>query len=99
MPGSAAPTAAPVHHAAYKLPTTLTPAQIQESFAPPDTLSFWELPGFIRAAQSAGFSAMRYELYLYTLAGACPRCSRRWCSWPRVSRCGSGAAAACRASS
>jgi lipopolysaccharide export system permease protein len=57
----------PVHHDDYKLATTLTPAQIQESFAPPDTLSFWELPGFIRTAQSAGFSAVRYELYLYTL--------------------------------
>ncbi|MGZ5934626.1 MAG: LPS export ABC transporter permease LptG [Rhizomicrobium sp.] len=57
----------PVHHDAYKLETTLTPAQIQESFAPPDTLSFWQLPGFIRTAQSAGFSAARYELYLYTL--------------------------------
>jgi lipopolysaccharide export system permease protein len=57
----------PVHHDAYRLVTTLTPAQIQESFAPPDTLSFWELPSFIRAAQNAGFSAIRYELYLYTL--------------------------------
>ncbi|MEJ1968924.1 MAG: LPS export ABC transporter permease LptG [Rhizomicrobium sp.] len=58
---------APVHHDSYKLVTTLTPTQIQESFAPPDTISFWELPGFIRAAQTAGFSAIRYELYLYTL--------------------------------
>ena len=57
----------PIHHDAYKLETTLTPAQIQESFAPPDTLSFWQLPGFIHTAQSAGFSAVRYELYLYTL--------------------------------
>ena len=57
----------PVHHATYDLTTTLTPVQIQESFAPPYTLSFWQLPGFIRAAQSAGFSAVRYELYLYTL--------------------------------
>ena len=57
----------PVHHDDYKLATTLTPAQIQESFAPPDTLSFWQLPGFIRTAQVAGFSAVRYELYLYTL--------------------------------
>jgi lipopolysaccharide export system permease protein len=57
----------PVHHDRYRLSTTLTPAQIQESFAPPYTLSFWELPGFIRAAQNAGFSAVRYELYLYSL--------------------------------
>jgi lipopolysaccharide export system permease protein len=57
----------PVHHATYNLQTTLTPARIQESFASPDTLSFWALPGFIRAAQRAGFAATRYELYLYTL--------------------------------
>ena len=57
----------PVHHEDYRLQTTLTPSQIQESFAPPDTLSFWELPGFIRAAQNAGFSALRYELYFYSL--------------------------------
>ena len=57
----------PVHHDSYLLDTTLTPEQIQESFASPDTLSFWDLPGFIRAAQAAGFSAMRYQLYLYTL--------------------------------
>ena len=67
MPGSPAPAARRAHHATYMLPTTLTPAQIQESFASPDTLSFWDLPGFIRAAQAAGFSAMRYQLYLYTL--------------------------------
>jgi lipopolysaccharide export system permease protein len=57
----------PRHHASYDLPTTLTPARIQESFASPDTLSFWALPGFIRAAQAAGFAATRYQLYLYTL--------------------------------
>jgi lipopolysaccharide export system permease protein len=57
----------PVHHTTYSLGTTLTPTQIQESFAPPDTLSFWDLPRFISAAQQAGFSATRYQLYLYTL--------------------------------
>ena len=57
----------PAHHDVYKLETTLTPEQIQESFASPDTLSFWKLPGYIRDAQAAGFSALRYRLYLYTL--------------------------------
>ena len=57
----------PTHHDTFSLDTTLTPEQIQESFASPDTLSFWDLPGFIRAAQAAGFSATRYQLYLYTL--------------------------------
>ncbi|HWA70502.1 MAG TPA: LPS export ABC transporter permease LptG [Rhizomicrobium sp.] len=57
----------PVHYDSYSLPTTLTPEQIVESSAAPDTLSFWDLPGYIRAAQAAGFSATRYQLYLYTL--------------------------------
>jgi lipopolysaccharide export system permease protein len=58
---------APVHHDRYSLPTTLTPEQIVESSTAPDALSFWTLPDYIRAAQAAGFSATRYQLYLYTL--------------------------------
>jgi lipopolysaccharide export system permease protein len=57
----------PVHHDSFSLPTTLTPEQIQERFVAPDAMSFWDLPGYIRAAQAAGFSASRYQLYLYTL--------------------------------
>jgi len=57
----------PVHHNTYQLPTTLTPEQIVESSTAPDALSFWKLPDYIRAAQAAGFSASRYQLYLYTL--------------------------------
>lgn len=55
------------HHPTYNVPTTLTLARIQESFASPDTLSFWTLPGFIATAKAAGFSAVRYELYFDTL--------------------------------
>jgi lipopolysaccharide export system permease protein len=58
---------APVHHDSYTLPTTLTPEQIVESFTSPNALSFWDLPGYIRAAQAAGFSGNKYQLYLYTL--------------------------------
>jgi lipopolysaccharide export system permease protein len=58
---------APVHHDSYTLATTLTPEQIVESSQSPDTLSFWDLPNYIRAAQAAGFSAVKYQLYLYTL--------------------------------
>lgn len=57
----------PVHHNDYSVPTTLTPARIQQSFAPPDTLSFWALPGFIHTAQQAGFRPTRYLLYFDTL--------------------------------
>ena len=61
------PEGRPVHRADYRLPTTLTPSRIQESFASPDTMSFWDLPGFIQTARQAGFSANRYELYFDSL--------------------------------
>jgi lipopolysaccharide export system permease protein len=57
----------PVHHPVYSLPTTLTPTQIQESFASPSTISFWDLPSFIYSARKAGFSAVRYTLYFDSL--------------------------------
>ncbi|GAA0543054.1 lipopolysaccharide export system permease protein [Rhizomicrobium palustre] len=61
------PDGIPKHYDLYPQKTTLTPTQIQESFASPDTLSFWALPQFIQAAENAGFSAIRYRLYLYSL--------------------------------
>jgi len=57
----------PRHQDSYRIATTLTPAQIQDSFVAPDALSFWELPSFVRAARAAGFSALRYQLYFFTL--------------------------------
>lgn len=48
----------------YKIKTQLTLAQIQDSFASPETLSFWELPQFIDMLEEAGFSAIRHRLYL-----------------------------------
>jgi lipopolysaccharide export system permease protein len=57
----------PTHHARYSVPTTMTASRIQESFAPPETLSFWALPGFIHTAQLAGFRATRYQLYFDSL--------------------------------
>ncbi|MFC4270785.1 LPS export ABC transporter permease LptG [Sneathiella chungangensis] len=50
-----------------ELPTTLTVLQIQESFASPATLSFWDLPGFITTLEQAGFSGDRHRLYWYSL--------------------------------
>jgi lipopolysaccharide export system permease protein len=54
----------------YRLPTALTLAQIQDSFAPPETLSFWALPSFIETLENAGFSALRHRLHLHTLLAA-----------------------------
>lgn len=51
----------------YKLATNLSKDQIQESFSAPETLSFWELPGFIRTLKAAGFSALRHSLYFHSV--------------------------------
>ncbi len=51
----------------YDLPTTLTIEHIQDSFASPETISFWQLPGFISMLESAGFSALKHKLYWHTL--------------------------------
>lgn len=45
-----------------EVPTDLTPDRIQESFAPPDTISFWDLPRFIDELDKAGFSSVRHRL-------------------------------------
>jgi len=47
----------------YRMPTTLSLAQIQDSFNSPDTISFWALPEFIEELEASGFSAMRHKLY------------------------------------
>lgn len=49
------------------LKTQLTVAQLQDSFASPDTLSFWALPSFIKALEAAGFSALRHKLHWYAV--------------------------------
>lgn len=51
----------------YKIPTTLSKDQIQESFASPETMSFWELPKFISTLKAAGFSALRHRLYWHSV--------------------------------
>ncbi len=51
----------------YRLLTDLTPEKIQESFASPETLSFWDLPDFIRTLEATGFSALSHRIYYLTL--------------------------------
>lgn len=58
----------PVEHLPdYQFATQLTLAKIQDNFASPETISFWELPGFIHFFESAGFSANRQKLYFQSL--------------------------------
>ena len=50
-----------------QLPTDLTKEKILDSFAPPETISFWSLPGFIALLENAGFSAVRHKLQFHRL--------------------------------
>ena len=59
--------AAPTTLASYRLNTYLSPEQVQDSFANPDTVPFWRLPGLIEVAQSAGLPANQLRLQLQTL--------------------------------
>jgi lipopolysaccharide export system permease protein len=52
----------PVDHAVYRLKTSLTPEQARESFATPETVSFWDLPPYIKIAEHAGLAAAGYRL-------------------------------------
>lgn len=61
------PDQATERHASLRLPTTLTFDRIQDSFASPSTISFWELPAFISTLETAGFSAVRHRLHFYSL--------------------------------
>lgn len=51
---------------AMTMPTNLSFAEIQDSFASPETMSFWTLPGFIKVLQDSGFSALNHRLYWHS---------------------------------
>ena len=51
----------------YVLKTDLTPEKIQDSFAPPETISFWNLGAFIETLEGSGFSSARHRLHYHVL--------------------------------
>jgi lipopolysaccharide export system permease protein len=53
--------------ARLEVATNLTARKIQDSLASPETMSFWELPGFINLLDSSGFSSQRHRLYFNAL--------------------------------
>jgi lipopolysaccharide export system permease protein len=55
-------TAPPRQLESYRVSTSLTPEQVRESFATPDTLSIWQLPQYIELAEQAGLAAAGYRL-------------------------------------
>ena len=60
-------TAPPVDQDIMKLATTLTTAQVRSSFSTPETVSFWQLPGYIRSSESSGFATAGYRLQYHKL--------------------------------
>lgn len=49
------------------LPSDLTVGRVQESFASPDTLSVFALPGFINLLERSGFPSIRHRLHFQSL--------------------------------
>ena len=55
------------HRANARVPTNLTLERIQNSFSPPETLSFWALPSFIDVLEDSGFSSTKHRLHWHSL--------------------------------
>ncbi|HVG48361.1 MAG TPA: LPS export ABC transporter permease LptG [Rubellimicrobium sp.] len=60
------PEAESTLHAAWTLPSTLTPDQIRDSFGTPSSIPIWELPRFIERLEEAGFAAQRHRVFFQT---------------------------------
>jgi lipopolysaccharide export system permease protein len=56
-----------VERATFNLRTTMSPAQVRDSFASPETVPFWSLSSYIDLSESAGLSARGYRLQYFQL--------------------------------
>lgn len=50
-----------------QLPTELTARKIEESFASPETISFWKIPEYINIMEETGFPTVRLRLHFQAL--------------------------------
>jgi len=57
----------PVDEDSFRLATTLTEAQIRNNFTTPESVSFWQLPNYIRSSESSGFTTSGYRLQYHKL--------------------------------
>ena len=60
------PNAPPERLSLRRFPTDLTTDNINDSFASPETISFWALPAFINVLEAAGFPGVRHSLHWHT---------------------------------
>jgi lipopolysaccharide export system permease protein len=51
----------------YRIKTTLSRAQVGESFATPETVPFWQLSKYIEIAENASLTAVAYRLQYFQL--------------------------------
>lgn len=51
----------------FDVKTNLTPAEVRESFATPDAVSFWQLPSYIDRSENAGLAATAYRVEYFRL--------------------------------
>ncbi len=65
LAGVETPEAAATFHDQLKIPSSLTPDQIRDSFGTPASIPIWELPSFINRLQTAGFSATRHRVWFH----------------------------------
>ncbi len=59
--------APPIDQATFTLATNLNPAQVRNSFSTPETVSFWQLPSYIKSSESSGFATAGYRLQYHKL--------------------------------
>lgn len=53
---------------AMHIPSMLSPRAVRESFSPPESIPFWDMPGFIRILGDSGFSVIAHLLEFYRIA-------------------------------
>lgn len=61
------PDMPPQYKPTLNFQTDLTLTRVQESFASPNALSFWALPGFIKLLKHSGFSTTQHALVFQSL--------------------------------
>ena len=66
-PGVITDGAVPVSTDSYRVPTDITRAEMEESFAAPDTVSFWALPAYIAMLQATGFPVTSLQIHYGSL--------------------------------
>lgn len=61
------PNQPPERRASLAIPTSLDAVTLLDKFASPNTIGFWDLPGFIYETRAAGLDSSRYTMRWYTL--------------------------------